>query len=59
MKGLDQVGQDLSTEEQKLADLIGTIAAMQEQRDSVTRQAQALRSQEQPIPGSAMLTVRR
>jgi hypothetical protein len=29
MKELDQVGQDLSTEEQKLADLPGTIAAMQ------------------------------
>jgi chromosome segregation ATPase len=53
MKELDQVGLDLSTEEQKLADLPSTIAAMQEQRDSVTRQVQSLRSQEQPIPGSA------
>jgi septal ring factor EnvC (AmiA/AmiB activator) len=53
MKELDQVGQDLSTEEYKLADLPGTIAAMQEQRDYVARQAQALRSQEQSIPGSA------
>jgi hypothetical protein len=29
MKELDQVGQDLSTEEQKLADLLGTIDVMQ------------------------------
>jgi hypothetical protein len=28
MKELNLVGQDLSTEEQKLADLLGTIAAM-------------------------------
>jgi chromosome segregation ATPase len=53
MKGLSQVEQDLRTEEQKLSDFPGTIAAMQEQRDSIARQAQALRSQEQPIPSSA------
>jgi chromosome segregation ATPase len=52
MKELDQVGQDLSTEEQKLADLPGTITTMQEQRDSFARLAQTLRSQEQSIPGS-------
>jgi hypothetical protein len=52
-KELDQVGQDLLTEEQKLADILSTIAAMQEQRDSVTCQVQALRSQEQLIPGLA------
>jgi hypothetical protein len=53
MKELSQVEQDLRTEEQKLSDFPGTIAAMQEQRDSIARQAQALRSQEQPIPSSA------
>jgi archaellum component FlaC len=53
MKELDQIGQDLIAEEQKLADLLGTISSKQEQRDSVARQAQVLRSQEQPIPGSA------
>jgi chromosome segregation ATPase len=52
MKELDQVGQDLSTEEQKLADLPGTITTMQEQRDSLARPAQTLRSEEQSIPGS-------
>jgi chromosome segregation ATPase len=53
MKELDQIGQDLIAEEQKLADLLGTISSKQEQRDSVARQAQVLRSQEQLIPGSA------
>jgi predicted nucleic acid-binding Zn-ribbon protein len=53
MKKLDQVGLDLSTVEKKFVDLLATIAAMQEQRDFVIRQVQALRSQEQPIPGSA------
>jgi hypothetical protein len=52
MKDLDQIGQDLIAEEQKLADLLGTISSMQEQRDSVARQAQVLRDQEQLIPGS-------
>jgi chromosome segregation ATPase len=52
MKELSQVEQDLKTEEQKLSDLPDTIAAMLEQRDSIARQAQALRSREQPIPGS-------
>jgi chromosome segregation ATPase len=52
MKELSQVEQDLKTEEQKLSDLLDTIAAMLEQRDSIARQAQALRSREQPIPGS-------
>jgi chromosome segregation ATPase len=54
MKELSQVDQDLKTVEQKLADLPGIIAAMQEQRDSIARQAQALHSQEHPIPGSAV-----
>jgi chromosome segregation ATPase len=53
MKEFSQVEQDLKTEEQKLLDLPGTIVVMLEQRDSVTRQGQALRSKEQPIPGSA------
>jgi hypothetical protein len=43
----------LKTEEQKLLDLPRTISFMQEQRDSVARQAQVLREQEQPISGSA------
>jgi hypothetical protein len=30
MKELDQIGQDLIVEEQKLADLLGTISSMQE-----------------------------
>jgi chromosome segregation ATPase len=53
MKELSQVDQVLTIEEQKLIDLLGTIAAMQEQRDSIAHQAQVLRGQEQPIPGSA------
>jgi chromosome segregation ATPase len=53
MKELDPIGQDLSAEEQKLTDLPGTISTMQEQRDPVARQAEVLRSQEQPNPGSA------
>jgi chromosome segregation ATPase len=53
MKELSQVDQDLTIEEQKLTDLSGTIAAMKEQRDSVARQAQVLRGQEQAITGSA------
>jgi chromosome segregation ATPase len=35
IKELDQVEQDLATEEQKLADLPGTIATMREHRDSI------------------------
>jgi hypothetical protein len=53
MKELSQVDQDSKAEEQKLADLPGTVATLQEQRDSVARRAQVLRGQEQPIPGSA------
>jgi chromosome segregation ATPase len=53
MKELIQVDQDLKAEEQNLADLPSTIAAMQEQREYVARQAQVLREQEQPIPSSA------
>jgi chromosome segregation ATPase len=50
---LFQIDQDLTVEEQKMADLPGTITTMQEQRDSVACQAQVLRGQEYPIPGSA------
>jgi hypothetical protein len=46
MKELGQVDQDLTAEEQKLADLPGTISTMQERRDSIAQQAQALREQE-------------
>jgi chromosome segregation ATPase len=53
MKEFNQVDQDLKAEEQKLANLPSTIAVMQEQRESVARQAQVLREQEQLIPGSA------
>jgi chromosome segregation ATPase len=53
MKELGQVEQDLATEEQKVVDLPSTIATMREQRDSFAHQAQVLREQEQPIPGSA------
>jgi chromosome segregation ATPase len=53
MKELDQIGQDLTAEEHKLSYLLGTISAVQEQRDSVARHAQVLRSEEQPIPGLA------
>jgi hypothetical protein len=52
MKELGQVDQDLVVEEQKLVDLPGTIATMQE-KDSIARQAQVVREQEQSIPGSA------
>jgi predicted house-cleaning noncanonical NTP pyrophosphatase (MazG superfamily) len=51
MKELSQIDQDLNAEEQKLADLLGIVITMQERRDSITQQAQALREQEQPIPG--------
>jgi hypothetical protein len=46
MKELNEVDQELKGEEQKLADVPGTIAAMQEQRDSIARQAQVLHGQE-------------
>jgi chromosome segregation ATPase len=52
-KQLDQIGQDLTAEEKKLADLPGTIFIIQEQMHFIARQAQAIRSREQPIPGSA------
>jgi chromosome segregation ATPase len=51
MKELSQVEQDLAAEGQKLTDLPGTITTMQERRDSIAQQAQALREQEQPILG--------
>jgi hypothetical protein len=54
IKELDQISQDLSGEEQKLADLPGTISTMQEQKDSIAHQAQVLCSQEQSIPDSAV-----
>jgi chromosome segregation ATPase len=52
MKVLNQVEQDWAVEEKKLADLPGTIATMQEQKDSIAQQAQVLREQEHLIPGS-------
>jgi chromosome segregation ATPase len=45
MKELIQVDQDLTAEEQKLADLPGTKITMQERRDSISQQAQSLREQ--------------
>jgi archaellum component FlaC len=53
MKELSQIDQDLNAEEQKPADLPVTITTMQESRNSNAQQAQALREQEQSIPGSA------
>jgi chromosome segregation ATPase len=52
MKELSQVEQDLTGEEQKVADLPSTITTMQEWRDSSAQQAQALREEEHLIPGS-------
>jgi hypothetical protein len=43
----------LVDEEKKLEDLPITIATMQDQKNSIAERAQALREQEQPIPGSA------
>jgi hypothetical protein len=35
VKELGQIDQDLTDEEQKLVDLLGTISTMQERRDSI------------------------
>jgi predicted house-cleaning noncanonical NTP pyrophosphatase (MazG superfamily) len=59
MKELSQINQDINAEEQKLADLLGIVITMQERRDSIAQLAQALREQEQPIPGSADVDRRR
>jgi hypothetical protein len=42
-----------ATEEQKLADVPGTIATMREHKDSIAHRAQVLHEQEKPILGSA------
>ena len=53
MKELEQVGQELVYEEKKLEDLPNTIADMERRKVAIAQKAQALRQQEQPIPGSA------